>query len=75
MFLTRSGTNWEDGLRPEILDLGSRGIVLCCKNKGSYQLHSNHAADLLFRSRFFYDSALKMAFGNVVIVSTAKPTH
>ena len=50
MFLTRSGTNWEDGLRPEILDLGSRGIiVLYRKNKGSDQLHSNHAADLLFR--------------------------
>ena len=42
----QSCTAIEDGLRLEILDLGSRGIVICSKNKGADKLHSNCAADL-----------------------------
>ena len=44
----------------EISDLESRGIVLCCENKGADQLHGYLAADLRFvftyaKSRFSHD--------------------
>ena len=36
----------EDGYRHEIPCIGSRGIVLCSKNKGANQLCGYHEADL-----------------------------
>ena len=41
-YCTASGDIW----RLEILDLGSRVIILCGENKGSDQLRGNPTADL-----------------------------
>ena len=47
-------TQTGDGKRLEIMDLGSRGIVLC-KNKGADQLHGYaKTAFLMMRLTFLY---------------------